>query len=311
MSGLAGLLGGARSAARPGPGPMSEPLLRALDLVIGRRVEGLLAGDYRSSQLGIGSELAQVRAYVPGDDVRRIDWNVTARTGQPHVRVDLAERVAVTWLVLDASASMAFGTADRRKADVAEGAALAVGHVATRRGNRLGLVTFGTADPRALPPRQGRIGLLGLLSALREEPGGGQAGAASLGEALTRAGAFARQRALVVVVSDFRGPLDWRRPLLQLAARHDVVGVEVRDPREQELPELGELWLVDPETGRQLRVDTRSARLRERFTSAAAEERRGVARVLAAAGAGHVVLSTEGDWLRTLVTFLRLRGGRR
>src|SRR5213078_2907241 len=114
-------------------------------------------------------ELAQVRPYVPGDDVRRIDWNVTARTGEPHVRVHLAERVLVSWLVLDTSASMQFGTADRRKADVAEGVALALGHVATRRGNRLGAVTFGDANPRSLPARQGRVGLLGLLATLRAE----------------------------------------------------------------------------------------------------------------------------------------------
>jgi uncharacterized protein (DUF58 family) len=115
---------------------MPEALLRALDVTVGRRMEGLLAGDFRSTQLGPGSELAMVRPYVPGDDVRRIDWNVTARTNEPHVRVDLAERVLVTWLVLDASASMRFGTADRRKADVAEGVAIAFGHLATRRGRR-------------------------------------------------------------------------------------------------------------------------------------------------------------------------------
>src|SRR5512132_4024555 len=115
---------------------MPDALLRALEISIGRRMEGLLAGDYRSSLFGEGTELAQVRPYVPGDDVRRIDWSVTARTGQPHVRVHLAERVLVTWLVLDTSPSMQFGTAERRKADVAEGVAIAVGHIATRRGNK-------------------------------------------------------------------------------------------------------------------------------------------------------------------------------
>jgi uncharacterized protein (DUF58 family) len=295
--------------ARPGPGPLPDALLRALDVSIGRRMEGLLAGDYRSSLLGDGTELAQVRPYVPGeDDVRRIDWNVTARTDVPHVRVHLAERVLVTWLVLDTSASMLFGTADRRKADVAEGVAIAVGHVATRRGNRLGLVTFGDEDPRALPPRQGRLGLLGLLAALRE-PGGAN-GATSLGEALRRTGSLSRQRSAVVVVSDFRGPLDWRRPLLELAGRHDVVAVEIRDPREEELPNAGVLWLVDPETGRQLRADTRNDKLRARFAAAAAAERAELARTLASAGARHVVLTTAGDWLRSFALFLR-RGGPR
>jgi uncharacterized protein (DUF58 family) len=291
---------------RPGPGPMSEPLLRALEIKIGRRMEGLLAGDYRSSLFGDGTELAQVRPYVPGDDVRMIDWNVTARTREPHVRVHLAERVLVTWIVLDTSPSMRFGTADRRKADVAEGAAIAIGHVATRRGNRLGVVTFGGTDPRALPPRQGRIGFVGLLTALRDEPDeDARPGATSLGEAMNRAGALARQRSLVVVISDLRGPRDWRRPLLELAGRHDVVALEVRDPREQELSNVGALWLVDPETGQLLQVDTRSRRLRERFAAAAAEERAEVARQLALAGVRHHVLSTSGDWLRSLAIFLR------
>jgi uncharacterized protein (DUF58 family) len=284
---------------------MPDALLRALDITIGRRMEGLLAGDYRSSLFGEGTELAQVRPYIPGDDVRRIDWNVTARTGDPHVRVHLAERVLVTWLVLDTSASMEFGTADRRKVDVAEGTAVAIGHVATRRGNRLGVVTFGDADPRTLPARQGRMGLVGLLSALRQEPGDARTGATSLGEAISRTGALARQRSLVVVVSDFRGPRDWRRPLLELAGRHDVLALEVRDPREQELSNVGALWLVDPETGQLLRVDTRSRKLRERFATAAADERTDVARELASIGVRHLVLSTSGDWLRTLAVFLR------
>jgi uncharacterized protein (DUF58 family) len=302
-------LGTAPSPARPGPGSMPIAFLRALELSIGRRMEGLLAGDYRSILLGDGTELAQVRPYVPGDDVRRIDWNVTARTRVPHVRVQLAERVLVTWLVLDTSASMQFGTAERRKADVAEGVALAVGHVSTRRGNRLGLVTFGDSRPTSTPPRQGRVGLIGLLATLRQEPDDAQIGSTSLAEALRRTATLARQRAAVVVVSDFRGPLDWRRALLDLSARHDVAAIEIRDPREQELPNAGALWLVDPETGRQMRVDTRSARLRARFAAAAADERAQVARVLSSAGARHVVLTTSGDWLRSLAVFLR-RGRR-
>src|SRR5205823_9432064 len=137
-----------RTPAAPGPGPLSAASLRALELSIGRRVDGMLAGDYRSAFAGVGSELWQVRPYEAGDDVRRIEWNVTARTGEPHVRVELAERVLVTWIVYDASASMRFGTADRRKADVAEGVVLAVGSAATRRGNRLGLVAFGHDEPK-------------------------------------------------------------------------------------------------------------------------------------------------------------------
>jgi uncharacterized protein (DUF58 family) len=224
----------------------------------------------------------------------------------------MAERVLVTWLVLDTSPSMQFGTAERRKADVAEGVAIAVGHIATRRGNRLGFVTFGDEEERALPPRQGKVGLIGLLESLRQESANGRerAGATSLGAGLRRTGSMATQRAVVIVVSDFRGPLDWRRPLIELAGRHEVVAIEIRDPREQELPNAGVLWLVDPETGRQVRADTRSEKLRERFATAAAVERAEVTRTLVNAGARHVVLSTSGDWLRSLAVFLR-RGRQR
>jgi uncharacterized protein (DUF58 family) len=268
-------------------------------------VDGLLSGDYRSAFAGVGSELWQVRPYQPGDDVRRIEWNVTARTGEPHVRVELAERVLVTWLVLDASASMAFGTGDRRKADVAEGVAVAVGYAATRRGNRLGTVAFGS-EPAVERPRQGRRALLETLRLLRDLPPSGNG---SLRAALDLTDRVATQRSLVIVVSDFRGPIEWRAPLLRLAGRHTVLAVEVRDPREQELADVGELRLVDPETGRRLRVDTSDRRLRERFQAAAADERRALVSGLASAGVRHVSLSTEGDWLRPLAGFLR-RGRR-
>jgi uncharacterized protein (DUF58 family) len=294
-----------RTPARPGPGPLSAASLRALELAVGRRVDGLLAGDYRSAFAGVGTELWQVRPYEPGDDVRRIEWNVTARTSVPHVRVELAERVLVTWLVLDASASMAFGTGDRRKADVAEGVAVAVGYAATRRGNRLGTIAFGS-EPLVERPRQGRRALLETLRLLRELP---PSGGGSLSEALELTDRVATQRSLVIVVSDFRGPVDWRAPLLRLAGRHTMLAVEVRDPREQELADVGELRLVDPETGRQLRVDTGDRRLRDRFAVAAADERRALQASLATAGVGHVALSTGGDWLRPLAAFLR-RGKR-
>ncbi|MGZ4412224.1 MAG: DUF58 domain-containing protein, partial [Gaiellaceae bacterium] len=197
-------------------------------------------------------------------------------------------------------------TADRRKMDVAEGVAIAVGHIATRRGNRVGMITFGGPSPRTIPPRQGRVGLLGLMATLRsqEEPAREHG---SLVQALRRAGAAARQNALVVVVSDFRGELDWKRALLQLASRHDVVAVEIRDPREQQLPELGTLWLVDPENGRQLRVNSGDRALRARFADAAERERQLVESAIASTGARHVVLSTEGEWLRRLALFLRRR----
>ena len=289
-----------RTPAEPGPGTLTPESLRALDLAIGRRVAGILAGDYRSGYAGIGTELHQVRPYQPGDDVRRIDWNVTARTGQTHVRVELAERALITWIVFDGSASMGFGTADRRKADVAEGVALAVGHAATRRGNRLGVVSFGPDEPFYRKPRQGRQGLLSALGSLRERP----AGNGSLADALRLTGGVALQRSLIVVVSDFRGEADWKAPLLHVAAQHATLAVEIRDPREQELADVGELRLFDPETGQQLLVDTQDPAVREQFAALADEDRRELTRMLTSVGVPHVALSTEGDWLTPLITFL-------
>lgn len=303
------ILGKQRTPDRPGPGPIPEPLLRALDLELGRRVDGLLAGDHPSNHVGIGTEFALVREWFPGDDVRRIDWNVTARTNHVQVRVDVAERALTSWLLLDASPSMMFGTADRRKWDVAEGVAQAFGYLASRRGNRVGVLSFGARTSLVLPPRQGRAGLLGVLRAAHDEPETERVGATSIGGAFARLARVARQRALVLVVSDFRGPRDWRRPLLQLTARHEVVVVEIRDPREQELPDVGHLWLVDPETGRRLHVDTGRRRVRERFASLAADDRESLAAELASLGVRHVVLPTSGDWLRPFASFAA--GGRR
>jgi uncharacterized protein (DUF58 family) len=300
--------GARRTAARPGPGPTPEALLRALDLTVGRRIRGLLPGEYRAHDLGGGTELAQVRPYEAGDDVRRMDWNVTARTTVPHVRVHIPERALTAWLLLDVSPSMTFGTADRRKADVAEGVALAIGHLATQRGNRLGIVTFGGSRDRRMPPAAGRSGLLGLLLASRVETVEEGVGATSPAGALRLANAAAPRGGLVVLVTDFRGPRDWRRPLAALAARHHVLAVEIDDPREAVLTDVGELTLVDAETGSEVRVDTSSPRLRKRFVAAAAAERASVATELRRIGVDHIVLSTAGDWLRTLAGDLHLRG---
>jgi uncharacterized protein (DUF58 family) len=294
-----------RTAAAPGPGPVPPAVLRSLDLAVMKRIESLMPGEHMTPQVGSGTELAGIRPYFPGDDVRHIDWNVTARMHETHVRVHVGERALTSWFVLDVSASMAFGTADRRKADVAEGVGLAVGHVATRRGNRLGVLAFGGGDPRVLRPRQGRLGLLALLAELRRGDEAEGEGRASLGTVLKTTAAMGRQRGLIVIVSDFRGELDWEGPLKALRARHGVLAAEVRDPREQELVPAGDLWLVDPETGRQVQVDTRKRRVRERFAAAAAAEREEVAAALRRSGADHVVLSTEGDWLKTLAGHLR------
>jgi uncharacterized protein (DUF58 family) len=298
-----------RTPARPGPGPTPEALLRALDITIGRRIRGLVPGEFRAHELGGGTELAQVRPYEPGDDVRRIDWNVTARMMVPHVRVHVPERSLTTWLVLDESPSMAFGTADRRKADVAEGVALALGHLSTQRGNRLGVLTFGAAETRRVPPRGGRAGLLAVLGAAASDVDGpGDAVDPSPVAALRFLAGTGARGGLVALVSDFRGPRDWLPLLAPVAARHGLLAVEIRDPREDELPDVGDLTLVDAETGREVRVDTSSRRLRHRFAEAAAAERASLATELRRLGARHIVLSTSGEWLRSLAVQLRAGG---
>ena len=285
---------------RQGPGSVPGALVEALDLAFVRRVGGMSAGEHRGAGVGSGTELAQLRPYQPGDDVRQIDASATARTGIPHVRQHVPERLLTTWLAVDVSPSMAFGTADRLKSDVADGVADVLGAIAVRRGGRVGLLTFGGPATRLLPPRGGRGARVGLRRALAE----GVAPDGTVGEplalALVRAGRLARPRSLVVVVSDFAGPTDWARPLAALCARHTVMAVEVYDPRERELPAVGRMAMVDPETGERIEVDTTDRRLRERFARAVGEERTAVAAALRRAGAEHVTLSTEGAWAREL-----------
>jgi uncharacterized protein (DUF58 family) len=260
-----------------------------------------MPGDHAAIGAGAGMELDRIRAYVPGDDVRSIDWNVTARTGEPHVREHVPERQLTTWLLLDGSASMHFGTADRRKADVAAGVAVVVGRLAARRANRLGVVTFGGPRQRFLAPIAGRRGMLGLVGILRDdaaEEGGGQTSPAAAMRLVARSRTAS---SLAVVVSDFRGPRDWRSALAELTGRHTVVAIEVVDPREDELVDVGELTLVDPESGRTLRADTGDRRLREQFRSAAADERGAVRAIFRELAVRHVRLSTAGPWLPEMV----------
>jgi uncharacterized protein (DUF58 family) len=295
-----------RAAPRPGrfgPGPIPAPLVDSLELALVRRVSGLMPGERPAARAGEGTELEQLRAYAYGDDVRHLDPAATARTGEPHVRVHVAERELEAWLVLDTSPSMEFGTADRTKADVAEGAALVMGRLAGRRGNRLGLAVAGR-QVRILPPRQGRAGQMQLLQVLRAEPCTDGSPGASLADALRACERVANRRGLVVVVADFLGDTGWTAPLRRLAARHAVLVMEVRDPREDELPAVGHVAFRSPETGAELLVDTSDDRVRDAFAAAAAEQRDRVGLAIRRAGAQHVVLSTAGAWLRTLGAFL-------
>ncbi|MGI8729568.1 MAG: DUF58 domain-containing protein, partial [Solirubrobacteraceae bacterium] len=275
---------------RQGPGPAPAALVDALALSLARRGAGVLPGDRMSPGVGSGTELAQLRPYQIGDDVRQIDPAASARTGYPHVRLQVPERILTTWLVYDRSASMAFGTADRLKSDVAEGVADVVARAATRHGGRFAVITAGGGS-RMLAPRGGPHAKLGLRRLLEEGVVVDGVVDRGLAPVLHRTGRVARQPGLVIVVSDFRGELDWQRPLRALGARHRVVAVEIRDPREERLQPAGRLSLVDPESGELLEVDTSRGALRDRFEAAAAQERAGVAAALRRAGAVHVVRS--------------------
>lgn len=294
-------------AGRQGPGPMPAPIVELLDLVVARRAAGSLPGDRRGAGVGQGTELAQLRPYQVGDDVRRLDAAASARTGVPHVRLEVPERTLTTWLVLDVSPSMAFGTGERLKSDVAEGVSLVLGRLAVRRGGRVALMRFGAGDPRLMPPHGGRGGVVALRRALAEgvAPDGTAADASGLARALARLTKVAGQPGLVVVVSDFRDDAGWERPLGALAARHSVLAVEVHDPREAELPAAGQLRLVDPETGALVEVDTSRRGLRERFADAERERREAVAGEFRRLRVAHVALSTAGDWLADLGRTLR------
>ncbi|MFI0367938.1 DUF58 domain-containing protein [Actinomadura sp. 1N219] len=281
-----------------------EHALRRLELTVTRRLDGLLQGDHLGLLPGPGSEPAEGREYVAGDDVRAMDWNLTARMTAPHVRDRVADRELETWVLVDATASMDFGTGRLEKRDLAVFAVAAVGFLTERTGNRLGAQIVHDDRMRRVPARTGRAHLLGLLGTLLAAPrspaGSGDASLGAAAELLHRTGG--KRRGLAVVVSDFLEPVEsWERPLRLLGARHQLLAVEVVDPRELTLPDVGMLTLVDPETGRRREVPTAGRRLRERYAEAAAQQRAEIAGGLRRAGATHLRLRTDGDWVRDLV----------
>jgi len=216
------------------------------------------------------------------------------------------ERALTTWIVLDVSPSMAFGTALRLKADVAEGVALVFGRLVVRRAGSVGLVAFGAGAPRVLPPRGAKPGLVALRRMLAEGVApDGQRDADGLADALQRVSRMARQPGLVVVISDFRDQHGWQRAMGALRIRHSVLAAEILDPREAEVPAVGHLALVDPETGARVDVDTSSRRVRERFAELERERRQMLTRELRRLRVDHVALSTDQDWLLALGRHLR------
>ncbi|MEU8182212.1 DUF58 domain-containing protein [Micromonospora sp. NPDC049044] len=290
--------------------------VRRLELTVTRRLNGLLHGQYRGLLPGPGSEPAGSREYRPGEDeVRRMDWAVTARTAVPHVRQVDADRELTTWLLVDGSASMEFGTAELDKRELAVAAVAAVGFLTAGVGNRLGAQVLRADGVRRFPARSGRTHLLALLRTLltaprptppADRPGWGSPDLADGLDALHR---IANRRGLVVVVSDFLDglpddpdqPAPWERTVRRLAARHQVLAIEVTDPRELELPDVGLITLVDPETGRHREVCTSDRRLRERYAEAAAAQRDQIHTSLRRSGATHLPLRTDADWSADVV----------
>jgi uncharacterized protein (DUF58 family) len=292
----------------------SFDVLRSLELTVTRRLDGLLHGDHRGLVPGHGTEPGETRIYQPGDDVRRIDWNVTARMQAPHVRETIADRELETWLLVDLSASLEFGTADRTKRAQALAAAAAVGFLTARGGNRIGaLLVTGAAPPVVIPARGGLDHLRSILHRINAAEVADGTGATDLGEALHRLSRTSRRRGLAVVVSDW---LDgdpsasrpaWELGLRRVAVRHETLCVEVLDRRELELPDVGVVELVDPETGRRREVQTGDARLRARYAAAAAERRARLAATFRAVGADHLTLRTDRDWVADLLAFVVTR----
>jgi uncharacterized protein (DUF58 family) len=285
----------------------STEVLRKLELTITRKLDGLLHGDYRGLVPGHGSELGETREYQAGDDVRRIDWNVTARMQATHVRETIADRELETWVLVDLSPSLDFGTAQCEKRDLAIAATAAVGFLTARGGNRIGAVLVGRAGVATVPARNGRSHVQALLHRIAATPRGDGGGHTDLAAGIARLDASARRRGLAVVVSDFLAPTGWEHPLKRLSVSHDVLAVEVVDPRELELPAVGVLTFVDPETGAIREIQSSDAKLRARYAAAAAAQRATIAASIRRAGADHLILRTDREWLGELVRFVALR----
>jgi uncharacterized protein (DUF58 family) len=288
-----------------------ERSLKRLELAVTRRLDGLLHGEHLGMLPGPGSDLADARLYQPGeDDVRHMDWAVTARTTVPHVRDLIADHELETWALVDMSSSMDFGTARMEKRDLVVAALAAVGFLTTRLGDRLGAYVIGGTGLRRWPARPGRTPMYTLLRSLLESPrGDGGRGEPPLADAVTALARSQYRRGLRVVISDFLdtertgdGELAWKRPMRRLAARHQVIAVEIIDPRELDLPDVGPVMMTDPETG-EVREIILSARVRAAYAEAAAAQRARTRDAMRACGVPHLILRTDRDWVGDVARF--------
>lgn len=288
----------------PGPDAIAD-LVRDLEITVTRKLDGVLHGNHQGLTPGHGTEPGDSRPYHPGDDVRRIDWNVTARTGEPYVRTQIADRDLEAWIVADTSASMRFGTTGTDKAHLALSAAGAIGFLTARNQNRLGAVLVAGDRLRVVPPRGGRDQVRAVLRSIADAAAPDGSGAAELGPAIDRVGAIARRRGFVAVVSDFAGTT-WHGPLARLGLRQDLLAVVTTDPREDDVPPIGQVRLVDPASGRSRDVRV-TADVQRRYRDLADQRRDERERALRRSGAEVIHLHTDADWLGEIVRHVRRR----
>jgi uncharacterized protein (DUF58 family) len=289
----------------------AERALRRLEWTVVRRLDGLLQGDYRTLMRGTGLDLADLREYQHHDDVRHIDWNVTARLQTPHVRVFTEDREMAAWFILDLSRSVDFGSGRKAKREISAGFVGVIARLLTRHGNRVGALVYGNDVEAVIPPRTGRRHVLHLLHAMerraaqKDQPK--QKGMTRLAELLKSAAVLMPRRSTVFVVSDFLSEPGWDRALAQLVRRHEVVAVRLFDPLELDLPDLGLVPLTDAETGEQIWVDTHDASFRKRFARLAAERENTLRETLAKVGVDTLELSTNDDLVEAIVRFADMR----
>ncbi len=287
--------------------PGAENLLRRLEWTVIRRLDGMLQGDYRTLLRGTGLDLADLREYQHHDDVRHIDWNVTARLQVPHVRVFTEDREMAAWFLLDLSPSVDFGSSNQRKRHVSAEFVAVLARLLTRHGNRVGALLYGSGVDTVLPARGGRMHVLELLHTMQSRPMGLESGGTRLDELLHSALGTIRRRSTVFVVSDFISAPGWEKPLGQLAQRHDVLAIRLLDPMELDLPNLGLMPIRDSETGEQLLVDTHDAGFRKRFARIAAQREADLRQSFAKAGVDTLELSTDDDLVQAVMRFADLR----
>ena len=290
-----------------------ERILQRLDWHVIRRLDGLLQGDYRTLFYGFGVDFADLREYQAEDDIRYIDWNVTARMDTPYVRQYVEDREITGWFLLDVSPSVDFGAVHNQKRTVLMNFVAVVARLLTRHGNRVGAMMFGSTGTvqHTVPARGGRIQVLRLINDMLKQPRLSHAPFTDLKLFLNGALNTIKRRSLVFVISDFISAPGWETPLSLLNQRHDVLAIRLWDPREVEMPDIGIVVMQDAETGEQLHVDTHDRKFRQRFFDAAQLRESGLKQSFKRAGVDMLSLSTEEDMVRAIVRFAKQRQGRR